>query len=331
MEPHLERLSNLTAQQKHSMLVADGARWLLASAGNNPLAAARVYLQKWSNTITAPMLRAAISNGDLIEKVTGTADLTPPAFLQPLATLLERSTVLEQLQLVKAPLITPIPYGSADGAISWVKQGAPKPVSNAVLDTVMIDKAKCAGILVLTAELARLAGGAELALTNLLVRSSVAFIDTAFLDPAAAAVADTNPASITNGLTPVTPGTTVVESLQALVAAFSAARPQASRPAFIMSPVTALQIPADQFTADGKLRTAAVVTTVGAGGNIILVDADGIYYNDQLTDISTSEQAVLPGATLPISLWQNNLMGVKVDRFISWAKEPTAAQYVVVS
>ena len=60
-----------------------------------------------------------------------------------------------------------------------------------------------------------------------LVNGLAKFVDQQFFDPAVAAVAGQNPASITNGLVAVTGGTTVAEKVAALVAAFYAALPQA--------------------------------------------------------------------------------------------------------
>src|SRR5690606_40682755 len=79
-----------------------------------------------------------------------------------------------------------------------------KPVSDLAFRTISLDMDKVAGIVVLTDELVRSsAPSAEGIVRQDLVAQIARFLDAQFLDPTVVG-SDDNPASITNGVTPIT-------------------------------------------------------------------------------------------------------------------------------
>jgi HK97 family phage major capsid protein len=95
-----------------------------------------------------------------------------------------------------------MPAQTAGGTYKWVGQGKMKPVTNAQYASVTLSFAKASGIIVLTEELVRLSTpSAEAAVRDELVKGITAFLDVQFVDSTVAAVANVNPASITNGVT----------------------------------------------------------------------------------------------------------------------------------
>jgi hypothetical protein len=87
---------------------------------------------------------------------------------------------------------------------------------------------KCAGIIVITEELARTSTpSAEEVIRRDMIAGIAAFLDSEFIDPTKAAVAGVSPGSVTNGVTPITTaGTTPANArtdIQAMANAMAAA------------------------------------------------------------------------------------------------------------
>ena len=86
------------------------------------------------------------------------------------------------------------------GTINWVGELKPKPVTAMAFAMETLAWAKVAAIVVLSQELVRFSNpSAERLVRDSLVKDIATFLDAQFIDPAVAAVAGVNPASITNG------------------------------------------------------------------------------------------------------------------------------------
>jgi hypothetical protein len=191
---------------------------------------------------------------------------------------------------------------------------------------------KVLGIVVLTEEFAKLSNaGTATAMRNALTSGLNAFVDKQFLDPTVAAVALKNPASVTNGTTPLVGTSDVAASVEALIAAFFAARPGANNPVLIASGGHAAAIRGQNpgFGLD-------VIPSEAAGTNIVMLDPAGVYYADGGLEIAFSREAMLEmvddpaaptAASVFTSLYQNNLIGYKLTRFVNWGAAPNAVKY----
>jgi len=242
-----------------------------------------------------------------------------------------------------------------------VGQGAPKPVTKFDYTATNLTWAKVAAISVLTDELIRFSNPSAEAL----VRSSIADalrerLDIDFIDPGKAAVANVSPASITNGVAPISSSgsdeTHVRADLRALWAPFIAANIAPTTAVYIMSSTTALALSLmvnalgqrafpDISMNGGTLLGIPVIvseyarnTGGSAGGLVILANASDIWLADdggftldasreaslQMDDAPTLNSATGTEAQV-VSMFQTNSVALRAERFINWQKRRSAA------
>jgi HK97 family phage major capsid protein len=196
-----------------------------------------------------------------------------------------------------------------------------------------------------------------------LAAAIVQYMDSQFVDPTKAAN-DVSPASITNGVTPIPASGTTGDALRAdvrtLMASFLEDNSQMSTAVWIMRQQTALSIALilnalgqPEFPnislSGGTLYGMPVVTSEGipaSGGSpsdgypIILANAgDILLADDGQVVIDASREASLQMDTTPdspptsstvmVSMWQQNMMAIKAERYINWAKRrPDCVGYI---
>jgi hypothetical protein len=231
------------------------------------------------------------------------------------------------------------------GVYSWVGESLSKPVTKGGFATVTLGTAKASGIILVTDELIRLISpGSETALRQELALGIAQFLDQQFVDPAVAAVGGTNPASITNGVTPITPSGTTAAALVAdvdkLIGQFLIANPDTSAATLLMTPsIASMLVSATKvitLTVNGGTYTGLPVVVSGnVGTRIVALDASAILYADAGVMVDASRYATIQmndapdnpatAATLETSLWQNNLVGLRAERFINWKKSRATA------
>jgi HK97 family phage major capsid protein len=269
--------------------------------------------------------------------------------------------------LRRVPFNIKIQRQTGGASVNWVGQGAPKPLTSDAFDSLTLDLAKIAGIIVLNDELIRLSSpSAEMLVRDDLAAAVVQFMDSQFVDPSKAAVTGVSPASITNGVTPIVPsGTTGAafrSDLKRLMAAFLAANMQITQAAFIMTQQTALAISLmtnslgnkefpDINMNGGTLLGLPVVTsenipaTTGSpaeGYPIILASTtDILLADDGDVTIDASREASLQMDTAPdspatasttfVSMFQQNMVAIRAERYINWAKRRAAAVQFIQS
>jgi HK97 family phage major capsid protein len=246
--------------------------------------------------------------------------------------------------------------GKTQGStVGWVGEALAKPVSELKFNEVTLGFAKAAGIVVISEELARFSRpGAEDLITSDLRDTMQQFLDTQFVDPAVTASAGVRPASITNGVTPIglNAAASVATWTTAITAAFTAMAAAGLSPThWITTPAVALSLGTLRTTQDifafpglgvsgGTLMGLPVVTSTSApAGQLILICAPEIFLADEggvSVDVSREasimlDSAPVPGTTAYTSLWQHNLIGIKAERFINWAKRRTAAVQMIDS
>lgn len=255
--------------------------------------------------------------------------------------------------------------GQNSGAVAqWVGQGKGKPVTSfGVFDGTLL-RTKIAAIAVITEELARDSSpAAETLVRDELARAVIERLDIDFIDPAQAAVAGVNPASITNGVTALTPsGTSEAQARADLITLLSQfaevnvdptglvlimpntlalalslmvnSLGQASFPGISPQGGTLLGIPvvASQYAANAS----------GSGNLVIALNASDIFLADdgqvtldasreasiQMTDTPTVDASTSTGQSL-VSMYQTNCIAVRAERFVNWAKvRSTAVVYM---
>jgi HK97 family phage major capsid protein/HK97 family phage prohead protease len=317
----------------------------------------RAMLRAESYRDTTPevelMVKAAVAAGT-------TTDATwagPLAIVQPLVSefleLLRPRTLLGRVPgMRQVPFNVSVPSQTAGGTYGWVGQNKPKPVTKADYGTVTVGFAKAAGIIVLSEELVRLSTpSAEALVREEMIAGIGQFLDTQFVDPAVAAVANVNPASITNGAaTAAASGVTGAAAradLAARVATFTAANIPLEGAAWLMNDSNAFGIGMSLNSLGqplfpgfgpqgGSIMGIPVVISNNVGNRVILMHAPSILFADEGgVDIDVSREASVqmdsapsdpPDATtVYVSLWQRNLVGLRAERMVNWIRARTAA------
>ncbi len=268
--------------------------------------------------------------------------------------------------LRKVPFNVRVSGASAGLTGNWVGEGKPAPVSKMTTFNTALTWAKVEALAVLTVEEVRFSNpAAEQVVRNDIGRAVNARLDTDFVDPALAAVANVSPASITNGVVATTPtGTTAAfarTDLASMIALFASNNLDPSDIVLIMSAQMALQFSMmvntlgnndfpDITMKGGSMRGFPVIcseflTAVGSPSTqtIVAVKASDVYLADdgvvtvdasgeasiEMLDSSLVQDGIAGTGTSLVSLWQSGLLGIKAQREITWKlRRSTAVQYL---
>lgn len=345
--PSLPRLSDITKAQVREQQSLDFMKYLstLASLRGSPENAAALYLQRFPESFSASTMRKMLEQGGYETKAaTAPGTSTDAVWAKPLVgiqqltsgflAIAHSQSLLGRLGLELIPANTKVPFQTAEANFVWMPETFMAPTSKlAFSDGITLPPTKVVGIVVLTAELVKLSSpGTAKAMRNCLVSGLNSFVDKQFLNPAVAAVAGTNPASILNGLTPLVGTADVAASVKALIAAFFTARPGAENPVLIANGGYAAAI---RGAVPGY--GLEVVASEAAANNLIILDPAAVFYADGGLEVDYSEKAMLEmadpatnpttAAVVFTSLWQQNLVGYRLTRFVSWGAAPTAVKY----
>jgi HK97 family phage major capsid protein/HK97 family phage prohead protease len=320
------------------------------------------YAKRWHDSTPEVelVLKAAVAAGT-------TTDATwagPLAPIKPLTdefiAYLRPATILGKVPgFMKVPFNVSVAAQTGGGTYQWVGQGAPKPVGKLAFATVTLGITKCAGIIVITEELARNSSpDAEEVIRRDMVAGIAQYLDQQFIDPAVAAVAGVSPGSVTNGVTPITTaGTSPANArtdVQAMANAMAALNISTSGAVLVLSETNAIAFtnalnPLGQplfpgmSQQGGTIMGYQAITSQVAGTTVALIQPSQVLYaDDGGVTIDVSREASLQmdtvldnppvATTLMTSLWQNNLVGLRAERFINWKKARTGVvQYTVAT
>jgi HK97 family phage major capsid protein/HK97 family phage prohead protease len=274
--------------------------------------------------------------------------------------------------LRRVPFRAAIASQTSGGSGYWVGEGAAKPLTKFDFSRTRLEPLKVANIAVLTDEVLRDSSpSAETIVRDQLVAALAARLDTDFIDPDKAAVANVSPASITNGVTgthtsATQPGTadTVRADLKTAIGAYITANNPASSLVMIMSAHTALATSLlmnafgqQEFSGislgGGDLLKIPVITSeyVGytqdsptQGRLVILVNAndialadDGGFNVDMSREASLemsdapAQNSTTPTAAQMVSMFQTNSVAFRAERTINWMRLRSEAVYVIDS
>jgi HK97 family phage major capsid protein len=334
---------------------------LARSKGNLMLA---VELAKtWDNETpeVGAVLRAAVAAGTTTDPVWAAPLVNYQLMVNEFIELLRAETVMGRLSGYRSvPFNIKIPRQTAGVTAGWVGEGASKPVSKLAFDSITLPWSKMAVIVVITQELARFSNpSAERLVRDDLVAAVAEFMDLQLLDDAVTASAGIRPASITNAATkiPSTGGTVGAITADLSKAILNITNPPNNIP--LRKPVWLMGYGAATYLA--YLRTAQDIFafpsmsaggapgTVGSSptlmgipvivsGNIksgviiLLEQSELMIADDGQTMIDTSAEASLQMDSAPatppaplVSLWQQNMLGIKAERYAHWLMRRTAA------
>lgn len=350
----------------------------LAAKGNPQQAAqlAKTHYPQSERVVKALDFQAQGGNFEGIMKATVEAGTTLDAtFAAPLVDyqnfagdfvdFLRPRTIVGQFGQNGVPALNNIPFNvriagqTSGGNAYWVGEGTPKPLTAFDFNATELRWNKIAAISVLTQELIRFSSpSAERLVRDSLAAAVIERMDIDFVDPAKAAVTNVSPASITNGVTPITSTGSDADAIrcdiQALWATFIAARNTPRNAVYIMDSTTALALsmmlnPLGQQEFPGVTMNGGTLGGVPvivsdylpvdtAGGIVILANASDIWIADdgqvtvdasdqaslQMLDNPTNNSATGTPTTM-VSMFQTNSVAFRAERFVNWAKRRTSA------
>lgn len=329
---------------------------LALSKGN--LMQAVEIAKRWDNTTpeVGAILRAAVAAGTTTDTTWAAPLINYQVMQSEFIELLRPETILGKLNgYRRVPFNIKIPRQTAGASVGWVGEGMSKPVSKLDFDNVTLPWAKMAVIVVITAELARFSNpDAEMLIRDDLIATIAAFMDQQFIDAAVTASA-IRPASI-NATSPNIPSTgstvaLVTADLSKALLAMTTAHIQLRKPVWIMSPQAAmflatLRTAQDLFAYPSMAVGSASLSLMGipvvVSGSVpvsaglssitLLEQSELMVADDGQTMIDTSTEASLQMDSAPatpptplVSLWQQNLLGIKAERYAYWLMRRVAA------
>ena len=278
--------------------------------------------------------------------------------------LLQPVTFIGRIQgFRRVPFNIRVPRQTAGSTVGWVGEGLSKPVSKLAFDAVTFPWAKVAGIVVITEELARFSSpSAEALVRQDLIDTIAQFLDKWFVSTNPP-VAGVSPGGIFNGVVPIlTVGAitvaTITDALGKAVQQMTQAGIAMRNPYWLMHSATAMSLgllrtAQDVFAfkdemADGKLLgipflaspNMPVIDVVAPDPDttsIGLIDASEIMLaDDGPVTIDVSREATLQLDSAPatppaggVSLWQQNMIGIKAEVFRYWMRRRDAAVQVI--
>ena len=329
----------------------------LLHCNGNRHEAAQYAQDRWGDSTpeVALYLKAAVAPGTTTD-ATWASPLVNTTIASDFLELLRPATIVGRIPgLRNVPFNTKVPTQTAGGTYGWVGEAKPKPVTKLAFSATTLGVNKVAGIIVLTEELVRLSNPkAEELARNDMIQGIARFIDQQFIDPAVAAVAGTNPASITNGAPTAAATTNPLADIMGLINHFATNNIAVDGVTFIMSPANALALSFATYTdgspkfpgvdvTGGSYKGLQFVTSNTAGTNVIALQPSLILYaDDGGVTIDASREASLQmdsapaspadATTVYVSLWQTNNVGLRAERFISWLRaNANAVKYLTAA
>jgi len=343
-----------------------------AAQGNIHSAAAMAEKHYPKTQRIVNVLKAAVAAGTTTDATWAGNLVEYNQFAGDFVEFLRPRTIIGRFGRDGIPALRSVPFnvhirGQNAGATGyWVGQGAPKPISAAGFSDTYLGWAKVAAISVLSQELMRFSNpSAEMLVRDELANAVIERLDTDFVDPTKAAVANVSPASITNGVTQIqASGTGTADDIRAdiasMMAPFIAANMSIANGVFAMSAMTALRLSLmrnalgqkefpDMSLLGGRLEGLPVITSEyiaddSNGGFVYLISASDVWLADdgmvtidasreaslQMLDNPTNNSATSTATTL-VSMFQTNSVAIRAERYINWAKRRSAAVSVLAN
>lgn len=328
------------------------------------MSASEVAKQRFPDDAEVHMaLKAAVGAGTTLDANYATQLAYAQNLSSEFIEWLRPQTVIGRIPgLRRVPFNIRVASQTSGGSGYWVGQGKPKPLTKFNFDQVTLGIAKIAAIAVVADELARFSSpSAEAIVRDNLGAVVIERMDLDFIDPSKAAVSNVSPASITNGLTPMTSAGTSADNVRTdvgkLLKTFLDDNMNPTGAVIVMpnSLCLALSLMVNSLGQPefpgmsingGTLQGLPVVAsqqaalTGGGRGNLVIAlnAPDILLADDGQVTVDVSREASLEmldsalqqdgtagtGASL-VSLWQNNLLGLRAERYINWTKARTGA------
>lgn len=304
-------------------------------------------------------LKAAVPGASLLNSLWAGALTDPTNLPGEFIEYLFPATIIGRLNLRSIPTNVRLIEQTTGGTGYWVGVGAPKPLTAFEYAPITLSPTKVAAIAVATEESLRysspsLDGLIRDGLRNALVDR----VDRDLLDPAEAGSANVQPASLTNGLTPLSSAGSSADNIRTDIGKLvRALRTNNLRgPIAIVLPDSLLtgmawmvnslgQPEFPGLTGDGGnfngvrfIGSEYMANSSGAGNMIVAIAEREVFISDDGgVRVDASNQAslemltnptnnsVTPTPTTSVSMWQTNSVAFRGEWFINWQKRRDAA------
>ncbi|VFS19486.1 peptidase U35, phage prohead HK97 [Enterobacter cancerogenus] len=329
-----------------------------SSAGSNALEVAKRYYP--DDVKLHHVIKDAISAGTTNDPKWAGALVEYQEYSNDFVEYLRPQTIIGRFgqgnipSLRKVPFNIRIPAQTSGGNANWVGQGKAKPLTKFDFESITFSFAKVAAIAVLTDELIRFSTPAADALVrNALAEAVIARLDTDFINPSKAEVANVSPASVTNGITAIPSTGNPDDDAAAAFGEFVTANLQPTGAVWLMSSTTALALSMrknalgqkeypDMTLLGGTFQGLPVIVSQYVGNQLVLVNAPDIYLaDDGGVAVDMSREASLEMQSEPtgdsttptpvelVSMFQTNSVAIRAERWINWKRRRTAAVAVI--
>lgn len=327
--------SNVIHSAPRGISFAQYARAVAVCRGD--LIGAEAYAQERGQHAVAMAIKALISANDAASFAAATAPITAGYIAQVRA-----AEITGRLQLRPAMLNTRQIVGTGSATAHFVDEGAPKPMSAGAFSAVQLPPRKVVGQSVLTMETIRASHqNADSIVLNELTRASIEARNKAFIDNSLAGSATFGAPTVQSSGASLAQ---VDSDLRAVLqVAFDANIPLLA-PAWVMHPQSATYLATQRGSGGaaafpligptgGELLGIKVITStaVGRSGSpnekfLCLIDASEVLFAaDDAVELSLAQHASVQmndvpviGAQSLVSLWQSDLVGLRVEQNVAW-------------
>ena len=303
------------------------------------------YAKQYRDPNVELLIKAAVAPGNTTDPAWAGALVTVTNLTSEFIALSRAASILGRIPGIrKVPFNVSVPMQTAGGTYKWVGQAKAKPVTKMQFGSTSLGMSKAAGIIVLTEELVRASSpDAETIVRDEMTAGIAAFLDQQFTDPLVNAVADVSPASITFGAPTAASTDNPATDLGMIISHFAANGIPISSVSILMSETNAFAMGYGRNAlgganfpgvgpSGGSANGVNIVASNTVGDKVIGIAARYILLaDDGGVSIDVSREASLqmndapatpsdPATTVWSSLWQDNLVGLRAERFINWRR-----------
>lgn len=306
------------------------------------------------------VLKAAVGAGTTTDPTWAGALVEYQEYAQDFVEFLRPQTIIGRFGQGSIPALRQVPFNiripaqTSGGSANWVGQGKAKPLTKFDFESITFSFAKVAAIAVLTDELIRFSNpAADSLVRNALAEAVIARLDTDFINPSKAEVANVSPASVTNGIAAIPSTGSPDDDAAAAFGVFVAANLQPNGAVWLMSSTTALALSMrknalgqkeypEMTLLGGTFQGLPVIVSQYVGNQLVLVNAPDIYLADDggvAVDMSREASlemeseptgdSITPTGTELVSMFQTNSVAIRAERWINWKRRRTAAVAVI--
>ncbi|AYX28479.1 phage major capsid protein [Burkholderia pseudomallei] len=328
---------------------------MVLAKSNGNLAVAKMLAEEHykDDAVVNGIIKSAVSAGSTQVAEWAGNLIYPETYAGDFIELLYPQTILGRLNLRKVPFNVRIAGQNGGTTVGWVGEAKPVPVTSAKFNAIFLTWAKVYAIAAFSDELIRFSNPAAEALVQAdLLKATAQGLDHTFIS-SGAAVANVSPAGMLNGVSGVKASGSeaphLIADIQTLTAPAIAANLDLSRAVLVMSPARAQAIGAmrnalgakyfpDISKAGGTLENYPVITSNNCPGDqIVFLIPDEVYLSEDAgpqIDITREASIIMDSVpenatSAPVSMFQNNMVAVRIGQFINWQKRRNLAANVI--